>query len=49
MKSVIGTESHNDRIRDMLWTEALIVLQSVIYGFGDPISKIALRPCPFIL
>lgn len=46
MKSVIGTESHNDRIRDMLWTEALIVLQSVIYGFGDPISKIAFETVP---
>ena len=23
------------------WPEALIIMQSIIYGFGDPISKIA--------
>ena len=28
------------------WPEALIVLQSVIYGFGDPISKIAFEVTP---
>lgn len=28
------------------WPEALIILQSVIYGFGDPISKIALEVTP---
>jgi drug/metabolite transporter (DMT)-like permease len=32
-------------IRDR-WPEALIVLQSVIYGFGDPISKIAFEVTP---
>ena len=28
------------------WPEALIILQSVIYGFGDPISKIAFEVTP---
>ena len=28
------------------WPEALIVIQSVIYGFGDPISKIAFDVTP---
>lgn len=28
------------------WPEALIVLQSVVYGFGDPISKIAFEVTP---
>ncbi len=28
------------------WPEALILLQSVIYGFGDPISKIAMEVTP---
>ena len=28
------------------WPEALIVIQSVIYGFGDPISKIAFEVTP---
>ena len=28
------------------WPEALIVLQSLIYGFGDPISKIAFETVP---
>lgn len=28
------------------WPEALIVLQSLIYGFGDPISKIAFEVTP---
>lgn len=28
------------------WPEALIVFQSVIYGFGDPISKIAFEVTP---
>ena len=32
------------RIR--LWAELLVVLQSVIYGFGDPISKIAFDVVP---
>lgn len=32
------------RIR--LWAELLVVLQSVIYGFGDPISKIAFDAVP---
>ena len=29
-----------------LWPEALIVLQSIVYGFGDPISKIAFEEMP---
>ena len=33
-------------IRGRLWAEGLIVLQSVIYGFGDPISKIAFKTVP---
>ena len=28
------------------WPEALIILQSVVYGFGDPISKIAFEVTP---
>ncbi len=28
------------------WPEALIVLQSIVYGFGDPISKIAFEVTP---
>ena len=28
------------------WAEALIVLQSIVYGFGDPISKIAFEVMP---
>ena len=28
------------------WPEALIVLQSIVYGFGDPISKIAFEVMP---
>ena len=28
------------------WPEGLIILQSIIYGFGDPISKIALEVTP---
>lgn len=28
------------------WAEGLIVLQSVIYGFGDPISKVAFEVVP---
>ncbi|MBO5994646.1 MAG: EamA family transporter [Firmicutes bacterium] len=28
------------------WPEALIILQSIIYGFGDPISKIAMEVTP---
>lgn len=28
------------------WPEALIILQSIIYGFGDPISKIAFEVTP---
>lgn len=28
------------------WAEALIVLQSIVYGFGDPISKIAFEVTP---
>ena len=33
------------RIRNK-WPEALIILQSNIYGFGDPISKIAFEVTP---
>ena len=45
MKETLGT--NNDRgLKGMLWAEALIVLQSVIYGFGDPISKIAFEVVP---
>lgn len=33
-------------IRFSRWPEALIILQSVIYGFGDPISKIAFEVTP---
>ena len=33
-------------IRGRLWAEGLIVLQSVVYGFGDPISKIAFKTVP---
>ena len=33
------------RIRNK-WPEALIILQSIIYGFGDPISKIAFEVTP---
>ncbi len=36
--------SSNKRIR--LWAELLVVLQSIIYGFGDPISKIAFEAVP---
>lgn len=36
-----GTERHFKR-----WPEALIVLQSIVYGFGDPISKIAFEVTP---
>ena len=28
------------------WPEALIILQSIVYGFGDPISKIAFEVTP---
>ena len=28
------------------WPEALIIMQSIIYGFGDPISKIAFEVTP---
>ena len=28
------------------WPEMLIILQSVVYGFGDPISKIAFEVTP---
>ena len=35
-----------DKIKFKRWPEALIVLQSVIYGFGDPISKIAFEVTP---
>ena len=33
------------KIKDR-WPEGLILLQSVIYGFGDPISKIAMEVTP---
>lgn len=36
--------SSDKRIR--LWAQLLVVLQSVIYGFGDPISKIAFDTVP---
>lgn len=45
MKEKLGT-SNNNGLKGMLWAEALIVLQSVIYGFGDPISKIAFEVVP---
>lgn len=32
--------------RTVLWAQLLVVLQSVIYGFGDPISKIAFDAVP---
>ena len=35
-----------ERERFSRWPEALIILQSVIYGFGDPISKIAFEVTP---
>ena len=35
-----------DKIKFRRWPEALIVLQSVVYGFGDPISKIAFEVTP---
>ena len=35
----------NDK-RKILWAQLLVVLQSVIYGFGDPISKIAFDAVP---
>ena len=38
-------ESRNAKLRSR-WPEALILLQSVIYGFGDPISKIAMEVTP---
>ena len=28
------------------WPEMLIILQSVVYGFSDPISKIAFEVTP---
>ena len=35
-----------ERERFKRWPEALIVIQSIIYGFGDPISKIAFEVTP---
>ena len=47
MRETIGTGKINNKgMKGMLWAEALIVLQSVIYGFGDPISKIAFEVVP---
>lgn len=40
-----GIENKGDR-RIILGAELLVVLQSVIYGFGDPISKIAFDVVP---
>lgn len=39
----MDTKSETIRSR---WPEALIILQSIIYGFGDPISKIAFEVTP---
>ncbi len=39
-------QSVKARAEGLRWPEALIVLQSVIYGFGDPISKIAFEVTP---
>ena len=36
----------NGRAKLKRWPEALIVLQSIVYGFGDPISKIAFEVTP---
>ena len=35
-----------ERRQFSMWPEALIVLQSIAYGFGDPISKIAFEVTP---
>lgn len=35
-----------ERVKLKRWPELLIVLQSIIYGFGDPISKIAFEVTP---
>ena len=42
MEKGTGTEQKKYR----LWAEMLIVLQSLVYGFGDPISKIAFEIVP---
>ncbi len=41
MDGINGSEAKFKR-----WPEALIILQSVVYGFGDPISKIAFEVTP---
>ncbi|MBQ6440412.1 MAG: DMT family transporter [Mogibacterium sp.] len=42
MEKGIGKEKAGYR----LWAEMLIVIQSLVYGFGDPISKIAFEIVP---
>ena len=41
MDGINGSEEKIKR-----WPEALIILQSIVYGFGDPISKIAFEVTP---
>ena len=41
MDGINGSEAKFKR-----WPEALIILQSIVYGFGDPISKIAFEVTP---
>lgn len=38
--------SQKDSNKFSRWPEALIILQSIVYGFGDPISKIAFEVTP---
>ena len=38
--------NRKEGLRFARWAEGLIILQSVVYGFGDPISKIAFEVTP---